>query len=203
MSLSAGLLRWLRPDSSPTASPGLIHLDARVGRHYFGDFHSEECLDRVRRLAPDLGVVAGTAALSEVLFAIPRLGSINLHIGKAPEYRSAAPGFWELYNGESEVGITIHRVAKELDAGDIWLQETFPLDPAPAGDPLAYVERYRKEVLQPEGVRMLATAVSGIARAQLTPSIQDPSRAKTYRTPDYQTKRALRRRVALRRRDIS
>jgi len=47
--------------------------------------------------------------------------------------RGGAP-FWELYNGEREVGITIHRVATALDAGDILLQETFPLDPAPAED---------------------------------------------------------------------
>src|SRR5256885_4773918 len=65
----------------------------------------------------------------------------------------SAPGFWELYNGDSAVAITIHRVTTRLDAGHILRQETFPLDPAPAGDPIAYLERYRRQILRPQRVR--------------------------------------------------
>jgi methionyl-tRNA formyltransferase len=144
-------------------------------------------------------VVAGTYILGETVFTIPRLGSVNLHSGKAPEYRGAAPGFWELYNGEREVGITIHRVATALDAGNILLQEAFPLDPMPPGDPLAYLERYRREVLQPNGVRLLVRAVADIASGRVHEQPQDPARARTYRTPDYRAIRELRRRVEARR----
>ena len=146
-------------------------------------------------------MVAGTYVLQESVFSIPRLGSINLHSGKAPEYRGAAPGFWELYNGEREVGITIHRVAAALDAGDILVQETFPLDPAPAGDPLDYLERFRAEVLRPNGVRLLVQAVTELARGTARPRAQDPARARTYRSPDHRAVRQLRRRVRTRRRE--
>src|SRR5438876_1020990 len=50
------------------------------------DFHAPGALTQVRALAPDLGVVAGTYILQACVFEIPRLGSINLHSGKAPEY---------------------------------------------------------------------------------------------------------------------
>ena len=62
--------------------------------HYrFPDLHDAACLAALARFRPDLGVVAGTYVLRESVFAIPRLGSINLHSDKAPEYRGAAPAF--------------------------------------------------------------------------------------------------------------
>src|SRR5438093_2959716 len=117
-------------------------LDPAITQLHVVEFDAPDAIAQIRSLRADLGVVAGTYVLCESVFALPRLGSINLHSGKAPEYRGAAPGFWELYNGEPEVGITIHRVTATLDAGHILRQETFPLDPAPAGDPIAYLERY-------------------------------------------------------------
>lgn len=199
----AGLFAVLAAKLWSTHAPPSQNTDrgdaGAVERHHFRDFHDPDCLATLRAFEPDLGVVAGTYILKESVFSIPRLGSINLHSGKAPEYRGAAPAFWELYNGEREVGITIHRVATALDAGDILLQETFPLDPAPAEDPLGYLERYRREVLRPNGVRLLVQAVAQIASDTVRERRQDPGRAKTYRTPDYRAVRELRRRVEARR----
>lgn len=180
-------------DNHRTPTPPLA---SHVERLDFRAFEAPECLEAIRAREPDLGVVVGTYILPARVFTIPRLGSINLHTGKAPEYRGAAPVFWELYNGEREVGITIHQVVAALDAGPVLLQETFPLDPAPSGDPLAYIEAYRRDVLEPNGVRMLAAAVSGIAAGNLVATPQDAGRSTTYKTPDYAAVRALRARVA-------
>lgn len=166
---------------------------------HVSDFHDEECRAALRERAPDLGVLAGTYILRPEVFEIPRLGCINLHSGKAPEYRGAAPAFWELYNGEREVGITVHRVVASLDAGAIIAQETFPLDSAPLEDPTAYIARYRREVLRPNGVRMVVQAVADIARGTARECAQDPSRAAMYRTPGHREVRELRRRVGARR----
>lgn len=176
--------------------PGIRHLS-------FSDFHGADCIVALEKASPDLGVLAGTYILRPEVFEVPRLGTINLHSGKAPEYRGAAPGFWELYHGETEVGITIHEVVKDLDAGRILRQEVFPLDPAPAGDPLEYLERFRREVLRPNGVRLLVEAVRDLALGQATPVPQDHSRARTFPTPDYRTRKELRRRVAARRREVA
>jgi methionyl-tRNA formyltransferase len=198
--LRTALGRGNTAGEGPAADAPPVVLDEGIERLQVPDFHVESCRAAIRERAPDLGVIAGTYILRPEVFEIPRLGSINLHSGKAPEYRGAAPAFWELYNGEREVGITIHRVVAALDAGNVLIQETFPLDTAPAGDPLEYLERYRNEVLRPNGVRLLADAVAAIAHETTRERAQDTSKAMTYRTPDYKAIRELRRRVAARRR---
>jgi len=173
-------------------------LDPAITQLHVESFDAPEAIARIRALGADLGVVAGTYILPESVFTLPRLGSINLHSGKAPEYRGAAPGFWELYNGEVEVGITIHRVTASLDAGHVLRQEMFALDPAPEEDPIAYLERYRREVLRPEGVRLVAETVASLADGTVVEWPQDRCKARMYRTPDRAAMRELRRRVAAR-----
>ncbi len=179
--------------ASPDLAEGVTHLR-------FDDFHAPECIDALKKMHPDLGVVAGTYILQESVFAIPRLGSINLHSGKVPDYRGAAPAFWELYHGETEVGITIHRVSARVDEGAVVLEGVFPLDPAPSGDPLAYVESYRAEVLQPNGIRLMVSAVQQIADGSAVFKPQDAGAGRTHRSPTYGAVKELRRRVRKRRR---
>lgn len=195
---AVGRLRPARSQSPRTpASPMPPNL---VVRHV-PDFHSPEARALMLDFAPDLGVVAGTYILEPDVFTIPRLGSINLHSGKAPEYRGAAPAFWEMFNGESEVGITIHQVEASLDSGVVYAQECFPLDPAPAGDPLGYIQRYRQAVLRPHGVRMLAQTVFDIMSGSARGTPQDTASAQTYRSPTHRHVKELRRRVNARRRE--
>jgi methionyl-tRNA formyltransferase len=173
-------------------------LDPGIARFHFASLHSPECVARLATLSPDLGLVVGTYILKESVFGVPRLGCINLHSGKVPEYRGSAPGFWELYNAETKVGVTIHRVTSTLDAGDIVLQATAPLDPAPRMDPIRYLDEYRQEVLWPLGARMLLQAVTQIADGRDRWCPQDHARARTHPRPDYAAVRELRRRVRAR-----
>lgn len=194
-----GLFASPSKESGPSVE--LSALDQRISHHRFSDFHDPDALDRLRQLEPDLGVIAGTYILGEEVFSVPRLGCINLHSGKAPEYRGSAPAFWELYNGEDHVGITIHEVTADLDAGRILRQELFPIDTAPGDDPIEFLQEYRREVLRPNGVRLLALTVSDIAEAGVRGERQDPDRARTYPRPDRKDVRELRRRVEQRRRE--
>jgi folate-dependent phosphoribosylglycinamide formyltransferase PurN len=162
-------------------------------------FHSTACRARIEAMAPDLGVVVGTHILRGDTFSIPRLGCLNLHLGAAPEFRGSSPGFYEMLEGVAEVGVTIHRVTDTLDGGNILLQERFPLDIAPEGNPLEYLRRYLGEILCPNGVRMMGAAVAAVARGTCTERPQDPSRARTRRRATSELKRELRRTVAARR----
>jgi folate-dependent phosphoribosylglycinamide formyltransferase PurN len=159
-------------------------------------FHSDACREFLDAMAPDLGVVVGTHILRGEIFSRPRLGSINLHLGAAPEFRGSSPGFFEMLEGVPEVGVTVHRVTDTLDGGNILLQERFPLDIAPRGDPLAYLSRYVSEVLCPNGVRMMAAAVAAIARGGCGERIQDASHARTRRRATWAQKLELRRIVS-------
>ena len=187
----------LWPERAPVSETA--KLEPAVSLVEVDDFHSAAAREKLHALRSDLGVVVGTYVLRDGVYDIPRFGSINLHSGKTPHYRGSAPAFWEMYNGETEIGITIHRVAAALDAGDVLKQEAFPLDSAPADDPMIYIERYRREVLRPHGIRMLVETVRDIAAGAACPCAQDHRLARTYPSPAYRDVRELRSRVRRRR----
>ncbi len=69
---------------------------------------------------PDMIVVAAFGRiLPEYVLRYPKYGCINVHGSVLPKYRGAAPIQWAVLNGETETGVTIMHMARELDAGDI------------------------------------------------------------------------------------
>src|SRR5437870_2000076 len=103
-----------------------LHCEFRVTT----DYHGADALEFVRSLKPDLGVVYGTRILKPCLFSIPRLGSINIHKRKVPDYRGGGPvGLWELLDGQREIGVTVHQVTEKLDEGAIVNSSTIPIEP--------------------------------------------------------------------------
>jgi methionyl-tRNA formyltransferase len=90
------------------------------------DIHSAESVARVHDFRADLGVSLAAPILRQPLFAAPRLGTINLHKGKLPDYRGMPPAFWEMFRGESGIGCTIHRVDAGLDSGDVLCSGSVP-----------------------------------------------------------------------------
>lgn len=71
-------------------------------------------------LKPDIIVVAAYGKLlPEYILNYPRYGCINVHASILPKYRGAAPIQWAIINGEDETGITIMKMEKGLDTGDI------------------------------------------------------------------------------------
>ena len=87
--------------------------------HFVTDIHAQTVLDQVCALKPDLGLIYGSPILKPELFEIPSLGTLGIHHGKVPEYRGNKTTFWAMYNGEPVAGVTIQRVNKGLDTGDI------------------------------------------------------------------------------------
>ena len=53
----------------------------------------------------------------------------NLHPSLLPKYRGAAPIRYALFNGDTSTGVTIIRTVKELDAGEVWKQESLRISP--------------------------------------------------------------------------
>ena len=89
-----------------------------------------EAFSIVEKLAPELIVVAAYGKiLPEDILNFPQYGSINVHSSLLPQYRGAAPINWAILDGETETGVSIMYMAKELDAGDVILQKTTPIDP--------------------------------------------------------------------------
>jgi len=89
------------------------------------DINSAEVISFVKEHAPDVIAVCGTGIIRPKVFTLPPLGTINIHCGITPEYRSADTIFWALYNNEPDkIGVTIHFVDKGVDTGGIIFQET-------------------------------------------------------------------------------
>ena len=84
-------------------------------------------LDEVRQIDYDIALVASYGQiLSDEFLAINPC--INVHPSLLPKYRGATPIQSALINGDKETGVTIMKVAREVDAGDIILQEKFDLN---------------------------------------------------------------------------
>ncbi len=65
--------------------------------------------------------------IPERIFSLPKHGSYNVHNALLPRYRGRHPLVWALIRGETEVGVTIHDITPELDAGDIVYQTSIPV----------------------------------------------------------------------------
>lgn len=79
----------------------------------------EEFLSALRSLKPDLGIVIAFRMLPEVVWAMPRFGTFNLHASLLPQYRGAAPINWAIINGDTETGVTTFLLNHEIDKGAI------------------------------------------------------------------------------------
>ncbi|MFD2556510.1 methionyl-tRNA formyltransferase [Sphingobacterium tabacisoli] len=105
--------------------------------------------------------------IPQQVLAIPRYGFYNIHPGFLPKYRGADPLFWQIANGEPEIGICIHKMTHLLDAGPIVQQTQFV---ANAMDNYGLV---RKRVAF-ETVGLVKGWLEGLMNDRLTERSQEP-----------------------------
>jgi len=83
----------------------------------------------LQELGADLQIVfAYGQYIPSSITEMPRLGSINLHPSMLPAYRGAAPIQWAIADGLDTTGISVIRLAKKMDAGDIICQREVTID---------------------------------------------------------------------------
>ena len=87
----------------------------------------ETFLEQLRALRADLQIVVAFRMLPEVVWAMPPMGTFNLHASLLPQYRGAAPINWAVINGETETGITTFFLQHEIDTGRIIQQVRVPI----------------------------------------------------------------------------
>jgi folate-dependent phosphoribosylglycinamide formyltransferase PurN len=169
--------------------------------HEVLDYHDAESIALMRSENPDLAVVFGTNILKESVFNIPKLGAINFHHGLVPFYRGGPPIFWELFNDEKEVGLTVHWITQKVDAGDVIIQHTEPLnyDYSFDTDFESFISQYR-ERLTDKCAQLIAEAIRLIALGDSRRTPQEASLGKRYRLPTKKEKDELRRRLGERKR---
>lgn len=88
---------------------------------------SAEFQAELKSYQADLQIVVAFRMLPEAVWAMPPLGTFNLHASLLPQYRGAAPINWAVINGETETGLTTFFLKQEIDTGDVILQEKEPI----------------------------------------------------------------------------
>jgi methionyl-tRNA formyltransferase len=129
--------------------------------------------ETLRAWAPDIGVVAAYGRLiPDSVLEIPRFGMINVHASLLPRYRGAAPVHRAVIAGELATGVTIMRVASQLDSGDMFARVTRPIDANETSDA---VEHDLGEL----GAQLLLDTLDAIAAGRAVEEAQDHTLA-TY-----------------------
>jgi methionyl-tRNA formyltransferase len=80
-------------------------------------------LEQLKSYKADLQIVVAFRMLPEVVWAMPPLGTFNLHASLLPKYRGAAPINWAIINGETETGLSTFFLQQEIDTGSLIFQE--------------------------------------------------------------------------------
>jgi len=94
------------------------------------DITSIEFLDSIEKLDLDACIVVSYGKIiKKELLELPKNGFINVHPSLLPKYRGSTPIESAIMAGETTSGVTIMKMNKRVDAGDIILQQEFEIGP--------------------------------------------------------------------------
>ena len=128
-------------------------------------------IETIHSYRSDYGVCVAYGKIfpDELIAAFPK-GVLNVHYSLLPKYRGATPLETALLAGERETGVTIQKMVKELDAGDIVAQEATPIAPSETA-------RELRPRLIKMGAELLTNTLPAFERGEITPVPQDASLA--------------------------
>lgn len=170
------------PDKPAGRGQRLHESDVKVAARDLGlpvlqpeKLRAPEFVEAMQALRPDLGIVIAFRMLPETIWAMPRLGTFNLHASLLPQYRGAAPINRAIINGETETGVTTFLLNHEIDKGAILAQERMPILPEDNVGTL-----YDK--LMHAGTKLVTETVDRIAAGDIAPVEQQHIDESTLRS---------------------
>lgn len=130
----------------------------------------ESALAWMRAREPELGVVVAFGQfIPRSVRELPRLGLVNAHASLLPRFRGAAPIEWAIDAGDAKTGVSVMRVVKEMDAGDVCLTRETAIGPEETAGELA-------PRLAELASQALLAAVDELASGRAVFVPQDPAR---------------------------
>ena len=159
----------------PGARPDALKVAAQekgVEVFQFPSLKSEEARTTLKKLDPDLGIMAFVLQFAPQDFvAIPKHGTIQYHPSLLPKYRGPSSINWPIIRGDTRTGLSIFRPTDGLDEGPVILQKETEIGP---DDTLGtvYFER-----LFPMGVKAMLEAADLVISGKHRELVQDESRA--------------------------
>lgn len=171
------------PDKPAGRGQKLHESDVKIAAREFGlpilqpeKLRDPAFVSTMEELRPDLGIVIAFRMLPEVVWAMPRLGTFNLHASLLPQYRGAAPINWAIINGESKTGVTTFLLNHEIDKGAILGQVEMPIQPEDNVGTLY-------DRLMTVGADLVVQTVERIAAGEITPVVQPDEDASLRPAP--------------------
>jgi len=156
-----------RPDAFKVAAA-----EKGVEVFQFPSLKSEEAKSALKKIAPDLGIMAFVLQFAPQDFVrIPKCGTLQYHPSLLPKYRGPSSINWPISRGEKETGLTIFRPTDGLDEGAVILQKRTPIGD---NDTLGTVYFDR---LFPMGVQALLEAADLVVAGKQREAVQDESQA--------------------------
>ncbi len=132
-----------------------------------------DSIEEIKDLKADIGFLAayGKIVPQEVIDVFP-LGIVNLHPSLLPLHRGSTPIESAILSGEEYTGVSLMRLAKEMDAGPIFAQREFKIPKDISKQELAYA-------LDKLGADLFLDNSEGILSGELAPAQQSDNEA-TY-----------------------
>lgn len=91
--------------------------------------YTEKTAETIRNLNPEAMVmIGGFGIIKEPLLSLTPRGILSYHHGNMRKYRGQPVGFWELYNNETEMGVTVQRLSAGLDKGTALVEIPIPIE---------------------------------------------------------------------------
>ncbi|WOX79099.1 methionyl-tRNA formyltransferase [Candidatus Shikimatogenerans bostrichidophilus] len=100
-----------------------IALKNNINIIYSEHIYIKKNIKTIINLKPDLLIVISFKYLKQIIWKIPKLGTINIHPSLLPQYKGANPINWVIINGEQKTGLTSFFINKIIDSGNIILQK--------------------------------------------------------------------------------
>jgi methionyl-tRNA formyltransferase len=157
---------WFKTPATAARAKGIaVHTPEKVG--------TPEWLARIAGMRPDLILsVYYRNMISTKVLGLAPLGAFNMHGSLLPRYRGRAPINWAVLNGEPRIGMTLHRMVREPDAGAIVDQEGADIGPRDTAE-----QAFRKVL--PCARLVLGRQIDALLAGTATETPQDESKA-TY-----------------------
>jgi methionyl-tRNA formyltransferase len=139
--------------------------------------YSSETTTKIRSYDLDILVlINGFGIIKKEILNITPLGILSYHHGNMRIYRGMPPVFWELYNNEKEIGVTVQKLGSGLDSGIPIEEKTFIID---RNDTIKSLQ----ERIYNESVDMMHKALIKVSNPEFKPVIIE-SFGKVYTLPN-------------------
>lgn len=157
---------WFKTPAAAATARGIpVHAPEKAG--------TAEWVERIAAMRPDLILsVYYRNMIGGKILGLAPLGAFNMHGSLLPKYRGRAPINWAVLNGEPRIGMTLHRMVREPDAGDIVDQDGVDIGPRDTAE-----QAFRKVL--PCARRVLGRQIDALLSGTARETPQDHSQA-TY-----------------------